>query len=101
MLRRIRDGALRSARHDEPPKQAIPTTSASNRDLTRETQVLTRALKRPTLSEAVPRLPTQPRLSPGPTRSSLPPACEVRSPPGDPTAAKDGSAPPSSPPASP
>ena len=43
--------------------------------------------------------PSGPAPSPGPTRSSWPPACNARSPPGSPTAARAGSAPPGSRPA--
>ena len=46
-----------------------------------------------------PARPTGPRASPGRTRSSWSPACNARSPPGSPTAARAASAPPASPPA--
>ena len=44
---------------------------------------------------------TGPRASPGPTRSSWSPACNARSQPGSPTAARAASGPPGSPPGSP
>ena len=74
-----------------------PTTS---RDVNAELTFLTRALKAPTLREAVPRLAERAASRPGPTRSSWPPACNARWPPGSHTVVREGSAPPGSLPAS-
>jgi DNA replication protein DnaC len=52
----------------------------SGRDLNAELSFLTRALKAPTLREAIGRLTTAPAPSPGPMRSSWPPACSSRCP---------------------
>lgn len=54
-----------------------PTTSR-NRDTTAELAFLPRPQKAPTLREAVPRLGERAGSSPGPSRSSSPPACNAK-----------------------
>ncbi len=70
--------------------------SSSSRDLPAEVAFLTRALKAPTLREAVPRLVERARAESGPTRSSWSPACNARCPRGRATAVRAASAPPAS-----
>ena len=74
-------------------------TTRTGRDVTSELEYLTRALKAPTLRDRSTGWPNAPARSPGPMRSSWPPACNARSPPASPTAARAGSAPPGSRPA--
>ena len=69
------------------------------RNVASELAFLTRALKAPSLAAAVERLAERARPRAGPTRSSWPPACNARSPPAKPTAARAASAPPGSRPA--
>jgi len=63
------------------------TATGSGRNVAAELVYLTRTLKAPSLAAAVDR----------PTRSSWPPVCNVRSPPGSPTAVRPASVLPGSP----
>jgi hypothetical protein len=79
---------------------AAAVSKATSRDTTAEIAFLTRALKAPTLRESVSRLAERARAeSWNPMRSSWPPACNGRLPPGSPTAGRAASAPPGSRPA--
>ena len=62
--------------------------STTSRDLAAELIFLTRALKAPTLRDSASRLAERARLSLGVIRSIWPPACNARSPPATPTAAR-------------
>ena len=77
-------------------------TTSTSRDVEAELAFLTRALKAPIAARVDP---TPGRTGPGRvldlSRSSWPRACNARSPPASPTAAKAASAPPGSRPASP
>jgi hypothetical protein len=67
---------------------AAAKASATGRDLGAELIFLTRALKAPTLRDSAGRLAERARPSPGVTRNIWWPACNARSPPATPTAAK-------------
>ena len=78
----------------------MPATTTPARDTVAEIAYLTRALKAPTLRTAVERLAERARAEAGPMRSSSLLACNARSRPGRTTAARAGSEPRDSPPAS-
>jgi hypothetical protein len=64
--------------------------AAGSRDVTAELAYLTRALKAPTLREAIGRLANVPAPKPGATRSSSRPVCNARCPPENHMAVKAG-----------
>jgi hypothetical protein len=71
-------------------------TTTARRDLTAELAYLTRALKAPTLREAVGRLAERARRETWSYEEFLAHACSVKCPPANPTAVRDASVPPAS-----
>ncbi len=63
----------------------MPTKPTTGRNVTSELAFLARALKAPRCAPPWNASPNGPARSPGPMRSSSPPACNARSPPASPT----------------
>jgi hypothetical protein len=71
----------------------MPANTSASRDVEAELAFLTRALTRRAFGSRSRAWPNGPERRPGLMRSSSPRACNARSPPGSPTAAKDVSVP--------